>query len=228
MEDEVFQVGIATYLGQPCPLMAPVVGCYFGKHGKQLDWCGANLAAASLPGHGHCSQHNKLQPITQAMVKLGGIHSSAEAGNFLVDKIGHPLITFYVNHVSSHPIAQKAPYAIVPDIHAFNFQQEGSKLMTVGPCLLLTRSLKSKHSQHTKADMTAATPILGQWINMRTKSSYLVIKNSRSLDCLFAADVVGDGTSEVVGPFEAAKKRFFRGNGNTNLRRLVRQSKQGL
>jgi hypothetical protein len=33
----------------------------------------------------------------------------------------------------------------------------------------------------------------------------------KKLDSLFAADVVGDGTSEVVGPFEAAKKRFFKG-----------------
>ena len=32
----------------------------------------------------------------------------------------------------------------------------------------------------------------------------------KKLDSLFAANVVGDGTSEVVGPFEAAKKRFFR------------------
>ncbi len=55
MEDEVFQVGIATNLGQPCPLMAPVTGCYFGKCGKQLDQYGTNLAVASLPGHGHRS-----------------------------------------------------------------------------------------------------------------------------------------------------------------------------
>ncbi len=33
----------------------------------------------------------------------------------------------------------------------------------------------------------------------------------KKLDSLFAADVVGNGTSEVVGPFEAAKKRFFKG-----------------
>jgi hypothetical protein len=92
-KDEVFQVGIATYLGQPCPLMAPVIGCYFGKHGKQLDWYGANLPAASLPGHGHRSLHNKLQSIMQAMMKLGGLHSAAEVVNFLVDKIGHPYNT---------------------------------------------------------------------------------------------------------------------------------------
>ncbi len=32
----------------------------------------------------------------------------------------------------------------------------------------------------------------------------------KKMDCLFAAYVVGNGTSEVVGPFKAAKKRFFR------------------
>jgi hypothetical protein len=37
MEDEVFQVGIATYLSQPCPLMAPVMGRYFRKRSMQLD-----------------------------------------------------------------------------------------------------------------------------------------------------------------------------------------------
>jgi hypothetical protein len=132
MEDEVFQVGIATYLGQPCPLMAPVTGRYFGKCGKQLDWYGANLAAASLPGQGHCSLHNKLQLITQAMMKLGGIHSAAEVINFLVNKIGHPYITPYVNHVSSHPNAQNAPHAIVPDIHAFNFPTGGQQVNDSG------------------------------------------------------------------------------------------------
>jgi hypothetical protein len=82
MEDEVFQVGIATYLGQPCPLMALVTGHYFGKCGnKQLDWYGANLAAASLHGHRHCSLHNNLQSITEAILKLGGIHSAAEVVN---------------------------------------------------------------------------------------------------------------------------------------------------
>jgi hypothetical protein len=93
MEDEVFKVGIATYLGQPCLLMAPVMGRYFKKLGKQLDQYGVNLAAASLPGHRHCSLHNKLQSITQDMMKLGGIDSAAEAVNFLVDRIGHPCIT---------------------------------------------------------------------------------------------------------------------------------------
>ena len=31
MGEKVFQVAITTYLGQPCPRMAPVVGRCFGK-----------------------------------------------------------------------------------------------------------------------------------------------------------------------------------------------------
>jgi hypothetical protein len=59
-------------------------------------------------------------------------------------------------------------------------QQEGSKLMTVGPHLLLKHSSKSKHSQHAKANTTTTIPILGLWIDARLKSSYLMIENSRS------------------------------------------------
>jgi hypothetical protein len=132
MEDEVFQVGIATYLGQPCPLMAPVMGHYFGKHGKQLNWYGTNLAAASLPGHKHRSLHTKLQSITQAMMKIGEIHSTAEAVNFLVNMIGHPNIMSYLYHVISHPNTQKAPHVIVPDLHAFNIPTGGQQVNDSG------------------------------------------------------------------------------------------------
>jgi hypothetical protein len=179
MEDEVFQVGIASYLGQPCPLMAPVTGHYFGKHGKQLDWYGANLAAASLPGHGHRCLHNKLQPITQAMMKLGGILSTAEAVNFLADKIGHPYITSYVSHVSSHPNTRKAPHAIVPDIHAFNFPTGGQQVNDSGGTSPPEAFIEINTSRHAKANKTTKAPILGQWIDASMKSSYLMIKNSQ-------------------------------------------------
>ena len=67
--------------------MSPVVGCYCGKLGKQHDWYGTNLAAAFLPEYRHCSLHNKLQLITQAMMKLGGKHYAAEAVNLFVDEV---------------------------------------------------------------------------------------------------------------------------------------------
>jgi hypothetical protein len=33
MENETLRMGFARYLGQPCPVMAPMVGRYFGKTG---------------------------------------------------------------------------------------------------------------------------------------------------------------------------------------------------
>jgi hypothetical protein len=160
--------------------MALVIGHCFGKCSEQFDQYGVNLAAASLPGHGHCSLHNKLQSITQAMMKLGGIHFAAEVVNFLVDKIGHPCIMSYVNHVSSHPTAKMAPHAIVPDIRAFNFPTGGQQVNDSGATSAAEVFLKSKHSRHAKANRTATTPILSLWIDTRMKSSYLMIKNSRS------------------------------------------------
>ena len=38
-------------------------------------------------------------------MKLGGIHLVLEVVNFLIDKVGKPYITSYVNHVSNHPNA---------------------------------------------------------------------------------------------------------------------------
>ena len=86
IEDPVFQASIATYLGQPCPLMQPFVDRFFGKNGKLLDKYGANLAVASLLGQGHSSLHNQLQSLLQAMMKLGGIKSEKEALNFLLNR----------------------------------------------------------------------------------------------------------------------------------------------
>ena len=59
------------------------------------------------------------------MMNFGGISSEKEAANFLLlDKIGEPYITRYVNHFSSYPNARRAPYLIVPDIHAHNSPTE--------------------------------------------------------------------------------------------------------
>ena len=48
--EQRLQVAFATYLGQPCSIMVPVVGRYFRKNGTELDKYGANLASACLPG----------------------------------------------------------------------------------------------------------------------------------------------------------------------------------
>ena len=103
MEDTIFQAAFATYLGQPCLVIAPLVGRYFRKRGQVLDKYGANLTMAALQGQGNIILHNKLQSILQAMMKLGGVLSEKEAVNYMLDKVGDPcIITAYVNHISSH------------------------------------------------------------------------------------------------------------------------------
>ena len=121
MGDNIFQVAVATYLGQPCTIIAPVVGRCFENSGVQVDKHGSNLAAASLPGQGHRDLHNQLQSLLQAIMKIGGIQSKKEAFNFLLNKVGDPHITLYVNHVSRRQGNRQARHAIIPDIHATNF-----------------------------------------------------------------------------------------------------------
>ena len=53
MGNEPFHMGFARYLGQACPIIALMVGRYFGRNGNRLDKYGMNLSADTLPGHGH-------------------------------------------------------------------------------------------------------------------------------------------------------------------------------
>ena len=148
---------MTTYLGQPCPIMAPFVGRYFGKRATALDRYGANLSAASLPGQGSRVLHNTLQSLLQAMMKVGGIHSEKEAVNFLIDKIGDPHITAYVNHVSSHPNAERHPTSFcLMYMHGTTLPvAKGS--MTVGQHRQPRRYLKSKRTRHATAATTTTT-----------------------------------------------------------------------
>jgi len=108
IEDPVYQVAMTTYLGQPCPLMTPLVGRFFGKKGTHLDQYGANLASAALHDQGHRALHSKLQSILQQMMKLGRISAVKEAANFLINKVGEPYITRYITHISSSPNYKRA------------------------------------------------------------------------------------------------------------------------
>jgi hypothetical protein len=44
---------MTTYLGQPCPIIAPLIGRYFENGVVEVDKCGSNLVAALLLGQGH-------------------------------------------------------------------------------------------------------------------------------------------------------------------------------
>ncbi|EJK49766.1 hypothetical protein THAOC_31323, partial [Thalassiosira oceanica] len=104
---------IAAFSGQTCPLVSL---------GAVLDVYGANLAAVSLPGHGHSRPTiNMLQALLQSMMKLGGISSKKEAVNFLIGKVQDVHIARYVHHLSGRPSARKSPHAVVPGIHVYNY-----------------------------------------------------------------------------------------------------------
>ena len=158
--------------------MAPVVGRYFGNNGQQLDEYGANLAAANLPGRGHRATHNLLQSILCAMMKLGGIFLVKEAANFLLDKIGEPYITRYVNHVSSFPNARRAQWSIVPDIHAHNFpagrqtiNDSGASFQRVKLSLRLKLILPAEADMHTTTLQLALLIVELKKLLMNTEGS---------------------------------------------------------
>ena len=61
MGGSVFQIAVTVYPLQPCLIIVPLVGRYFGRKGATVNRYGANLAAAALPGQEHSMLHNQLQ-----------------------------------------------------------------------------------------------------------------------------------------------------------------------
>ena len=125
-------MAITTYLGLPCPVMAPLVGRFFGKNGNVLDEFGANLAAATLPGGGHRHLHNRLVSLTMEMMKVGGIQSIAEAKNFLIGKISGAPIERYIQHITEQSNFRQSHYCIIPDIQALNFPDKNGTINDSG------------------------------------------------------------------------------------------------
>ena len=61
MENKPFCMGFERCLGQACPIIAPMVGRYFGRNRKRLDTYEINLSADTLPGRGHRSLQDQLK-----------------------------------------------------------------------------------------------------------------------------------------------------------------------
>jgi len=158
----------------------------------------------------HCSQTGGNPAVTQSMMKLGGIFSEKEAANFLLDKVGEPHITSYINHVSSHPNTKKAPHSIVPDIHATNFPVgrqtiNDSGAISAAEAIFEIKTYSACNTRYKHNNNSKVKPA-----NRRAKLVVQQYNNKfKKLDRLFASDIVGDGTSDTVGPFEAAQQRFF-------------------
>jgi len=209
-DNDLFRMTISRYLGQKCPIIAPLAGRFFGKNNAQLDKYGTNLASAPLPGQGHKALHNKLQHILRDMMKLGNIESVLEAHNFLIDKVPQPYIGDYVNHVTQlpgHP--RNARDAIVPDIHARNFPIERQPINDSGA----TRSADAIFEVKTFTICKSRYNHNNTLVNPANRRAKEVVQEYNSkfkrLDALFASDIVGDGTNSIVGPFQTAQSRFY-------------------
>ena len=95
-------MGFAGYLGQACPIIAPMVGRYSGRNGKRLDMYGMNLSADTLPGQGHRALHDQLKHMMVSMMKVAGVQANVEAANFLTIKLGN--LTFRTTSTTSQHI----------------------------------------------------------------------------------------------------------------------------
>ena len=58
-------------------------------------------------------------------------------------------------------------------------------------------------------------------------NAYLALAKHK-LDKLFAADIVGDGTGDEIGPFQQSQNRFWKGQVILLCERMVWRDKQGL
>ena len=210
MEDPVFQHGFANYLGQPCPLVAPLVGMYFGSAGKQIDEYGANLAAAALPGMGWKALHDSLEATVQQMMKLGGIHAQRQAVNFMLGKVGEPYMTRYIDALAKSAGKKNAKFAVIPDLHAVNYPRGMQRVNDSGATMSAEAIFEVKTYSTSKViystgNQTIAPP------NRRADRIVNEYKAKlRRIDENFAPEVVGSGGEGVMGPFETSLSRFYR------------------
>ena len=135
----------------------------------------------------------------QATLKLGGSASKKSTSTFLLDKVDEPYITAYANHVSFH----------------LNYHRGHTQSFMV--YIRVTSLLANKTSLTTEPPIlpkwsVRSWPMMygGAWLNTTTtQQSYLIVKQKRRLFSItenskyqpFAAKVLGDGTTNIVGPF---------------------------
>jgi len=125
--------------------------------------------------------------------------------------MGEPHITSYINHVSRKDGNRRAMHALIPDLHATNFPVRKQRVNDSG----------SRRDAEAIFEIKTFTTCKSRYGNNNTRASpvsqraQMVVQSYnrkfKKLDCNFAADVVGDGSEGVVGPFEAAQKHFYCG-----------------
>ena len=88
---------------------------------------------------------------------------------------------------------------------------EGQQVNDSGTTSAAGAFLESKLSRHAKSQYNHNNTNLRPVDRCANDVILYYDQKFKKLDCRFAADVVGDGSNDIMGPFEADKKRFFRG-----------------
>jgi len=159
------------------------------------------------------------------MMKIGGIHAEKEAINFIMDKVGEPHISAYINHAAVHNPARKSKYAITPGLHAHNFQQASKQSMILVAHQQQRHCFRSKNTRHAKSVMITTTTMPtsrstaepGRPLQSTRANA---IRLTRSLQY-----VVEEGSSDIGGPFKAARQAHFYRTSHPSLHRIVQRNK---
>jgi len=170
LENPVFQAIIATYHEQPCPLMAPVVGRFFGKKGTNS----ANMVQTWRQRH--CLVRDigsfPITPVNYSGRDEAWMHCIGnERAKLLLDNVGDPhTIAPHISTIS-HCIQTIARYHMQSSliyIHLTSLLV--NKQSMIAECLLLPRRyLKSKHTLHVQVGIYTTSVQLSHLIIGRRK-----------------------------------------------------------
>lgn len=141
------------------------------------------------------------------------IHSEKEAVNFLLlGKVGEPYINNYVDHLSSQAGRRNSPFdfAIVPELHAFGYPAgkqtvNDSGATDSGEIFCEIKTMQPNNTNYRYNNNSTNKPA-----NRRAGKVTSQYRNKfKKLDKEYAPDFVGDGSNNIVGPFEAAQSQFY-------------------
>ena len=131
-------------------------------------------------------------------MKLGGIHAQRQATNFLLDKVGEPFTTRYINVLAKSPNKKSAKFAVIPDLHAINFPRRKQRMNDGGAAM----SAEAVFEVKTYSANVPSYSIGDHAITPASRRAITILKEYKSklkkLDKKFAPKVVGDGTEELT------------------------------
>ena len=125
--------------------------------------------------------------------------------NFLLDKVGEPYITRYVNHVSSAANSRRAQHAIVPDLHTRNSPAGRQRVYDSGAHCTVEVFFKVKtytacNRRYNKNNRIAKPP------DHRANEIMSKYSNKfKKLDRVFTEEVAGNGETGITGPFQTSQ-----------------------